>query len=136
VTSFASGFGCHDNNEFFLSQWSFISSGSPPATRMGEEPHDHAVVCGRLTQRAFAAEKCPLVLFLFSEQAFAMPPLPPQPKPVTFEEVAEILDEAAVQARGGPPYLIPAAGWHLASALNAAGFWVIRVPTDGRQLTL
>ncbi len=62
--------------------------------------------------------------------------LPPQPESVTFEEVAAILDEAAMQARGGPPYLIPAAGWHLASALNAAGFWVVRAPPDSRQLTL
>ncbi len=64
-----------------------------------------------------------------------MPFLPPQPDPVPFEEVAAILDEAAMQARGGPPYLIPTAGWHLASALGAAGFWVVRAP-DSRQLTL
>ncbi len=40
----------------------------------------------------------------------------PLAEPVTFEEVAAILDEAALQARGGPPYVSGAAGWHLASA--------------------
>lgn len=65
-----------------------------------------------------------------------MPLLQHLPEPVTFEEVAAILDEAAMQARGGPPYLIPAVGWHLASALNVAGVWVVRAPSDSRQLTL
>ncbi len=65
-----------------------------------------------------------------------MPMLSPVPEPVTFEEVAAILDEAVLQARGGPPYVIGAAGWHLAAALNAAGFHVVRAPTEGRQLTL
>ncbi len=32
-----------------------------------------------------------------------MPLLQPLPEPVTFEEVAAILDEAVLQARGGPP---------------------------------
>ncbi len=59
-----------------------------------------------------------------------------QPQSVTFEEVAAVLDEAAMQARGGPPYPIPAAGWHLASALSAAGFWVVRAPPDSRQFPL
>ncbi len=62
--------------------------------------------------------------------------LPPLPEPVTFEEVAAILDEAVLLARGGPPYVIGAAGWHLAAALNAAGFHVVRAPTESRQLTL
>jgi len=65
-----------------------------------------------------------------------MPLLPPQPEPVSFEEVAAILDEAAMQARGGPPRSIPAVGWHLAAALDAAGFWVVRAPETGRHLTL
>ena len=65
-----------------------------------------------------------------------MPLLPPLPEPVAFEEVAAILDEAVFHTRGGPPYVIGAAGWHLASALNAAGFHVVRVPADARQLTL
>ena len=62
--------------------------------------------------------------------------LSPVPEPVTFEEVAAILDEAVLQTRGGPPYVIGAAGWHLAAALNAAGFHVVRAPTEDRQLTL
>ena len=61
--------------------------------------------------------------------------LPPLPEPVAFEEVAAILDEAALQARGGPPYVTGAAGRHLALALNAAGFHVVRAPADARQLT-
>ncbi len=65
-----------------------------------------------------------------------MPLFSPLPEPVAFEEVAAILDEAALQARGGSPYVTGAAGWHLASALNAAGFHVVRAPTDARQLTL
>ena len=64
-----------------------------------------------------------------------MPPLlDPLPEAVTFEEVAAVLDEAAVRARGGPAYLIPAAGWELAAALDAAGFRAVRAP--GAQLTL
>ena len=62
--------------------------------------------------------------------------LPPLPEPVTFEEVAAVLDGAVMVATGGPPYVIGAAGWHLATALDAAGFWVVRAPTDARQLTL
>ena len=37
--------------------------------------------------------------------------IPPVPEPVSFEEVAAVLDEAAIRARGGPPYAINAAGW-------------------------
>ena len=65
-----------------------------------------------------------------------MPLLQPFPDPVTFEEVAAILDEAVQQACGGPLYVIGAAGLHLASALSAAGFHVVRAPADARQLTL
>ncbi len=65
-----------------------------------------------------------------------MPLLPALPEPVAFEEVAAILDEAVQQTSGGPPYVIGAAGWHLAAALNAAGFHVVRAPADGRQPAL
>ena len=65
-----------------------------------------------------------------------MPMFHPLAEPVTFEEVAAILDEAVLQAHGGPPYVIGAAGWHLAAALDAAGLHVVRAPTDTRQLTL
>lgn len=64
-----------------------------------------------------------------------MPLLQPLPEPVTFEEVAAVLDDAAVRARGGPPCVINAAGWHLAAALDAAGFRVVRAPVSGAQLT-
>ena len=47
-----------------------------------------------------------------------MPLLQPMPEPVTFEEVAAVLDEAAIRSRGGPPYAINVAGWHLAAALD------------------
>ena len=61
-------------------------------------------------------------------------PMPhPLPEPVPFEEVAAVLDEAAVRAGGGPPQSIPAAGWHLAAALDAAGFCVVRLAPPGRQ---
>ena len=61
--------------------------------------------------------------------------LPPLPQSVPFEEVADILDQAAMNARGSPPCLIPFAGWHLAKALGVAGFKVVRAPA-GPQLTL
>ena len=61
---------------------------------------------------------------------------PPLSEPVSFDEVAAILDEAVRQTTDGPPYVIGAAGWHLAAALNAAGFQVVRAPADGPQLTL
>ncbi len=65
-----------------------------------------------------------------------MPLRQPSPEPVSFEEVAAILDEAARQARGGPPYATGPAGWHLAAALSAAGFHVVRGLANARQLTL
>ena len=65
-----------------------------------------------------------------------MPLLQPIPEPVSFEEVAAVLDEAVVRARGGPPRAISVAGWHLAGALDAAGFHVVRTPVPGAQLTL
>ena len=73
---------------------------------------------------------------MFRSLSCAMPLLQPLPDPVPFEEVAAILDEAAMQTRGGPPCSIPAAGYHLASALGAAGFHVVRAPAQARQLTL
>ena len=65
-----------------------------------------------------------------------MPIIDPLPEPVTFEEVAAVLDEAVLQAGGGPPYVIGAAGWHLAAALSTAGFHVVRAAAASRQLTL
>ena len=58
------------------------------------------------------------------------------PRPVTFEEVAAILDEAFLETSGGLPYVFGPAGWHLAAALNSAGFHVVRAPADARQPTL
>ncbi len=78
----------------------------------------------------------PPVLFSFSCFIGAMQLPPLVPEPVTFEEAAAILDEAATLTRGGPPYVIGAAGWHLAAALDAAGFRVVRAPAPGSQLTL
>ncbi len=60
----------------------------------------------------------------------------PVPEPVSFEEVAAVLDAAVISTRGGPPYVIDAAGWHLAAALDAAGFHVVRAPAPSAQLTL
>jgi hypothetical protein len=65
-----------------------------------------------------------------------MPLIPPAPETVPFEEVAAVLDAAAVRARGGPPMAICAAGWHLAAALDQAGLTVVRMPQPGAQLTL
>ncbi len=39
-----------------------------------------------------------------------MPLFTPAPEPVAFEEVAAVLDEAVLHARGGPPYVI-GCGW-------------------------
>lgn len=64
-----------------------------------------------------------------------MPLVPPAPEPVSFEEVAAVLD-AAVRARGGPPMSICAAGWQLAAALDQAGLTVVKMPLPGAQLTL
>ena len=65
-----------------------------------------------------------------------MPILPPLPELVPFEEVAEVLADAARRVPGGPPALIGASGRHLAAALDAAGFRVVRAPAPGAQLTL
>ena len=52
-----------------------------------------------------------VLFFLCSHTSVSpMPSIPPLSENVPFEEVAAILDEAAMQARGGPPCSIPAAG--------------------------
>jgi hypothetical protein len=65
-----------------------------------------------------------------------MPLLPPLPDPVPFEEVAAVLARAASRVPGGPPVMVTASGRHLAAALEAAGFQVVRAPASGRQLSL
>ena len=65
-----------------------------------------------------------------------LPVLAVLPEPVSFEEVAAILDEAFLETSGGPSYVFGPAGWHLAAARNAAGFHVVRAPADGRQPAL
>jgi hypothetical protein len=64
-----------------------------------------------------------------------MPLPPPVPEPVPFDEVANVLAEAASRVRGGPPALVGASGRHLAAALDAAGFQVVRAAPSA-QLTL
>ena len=65
-----------------------------------------------------------------------MPLLPPIPEPVPFDEVAAVLAHAASRVSGGPPALVSASGRHLAAALDAAGFRVVREPAPGAQFTL
>ncbi len=78
-----------------------------------------------------------VLFFLCSHTSVSpMPSIPPLSENVPFEEVAAILDEAAMQARGGPPCSIPAAGYFLANALSAAGLHVVRTPGSSLQLTL
>jgi hypothetical protein len=64
-----------------------------------------------------------------------MPLMPPLPAPVPFEEVAEVLADAAARVSGGPPALVTASGGQLAAALETAGFRVVHDAPD-RQLTL
>jgi len=59
-----------------------------------------------------------------------------QPVRVPLDEVAKVLAEAAARAAGGPPTLILATGWQLATALEAAGFQIVRDAPPERQLTL
>jgi hypothetical protein len=73
---------------------------------------------------------------LFARFNAAMPILPPLPEPVPFDEVADVLAQAAGRVPGGPPALIAAGGRHLAAALDAAGFRVVRDVAPGAQLTL
>ena len=65
-----------------------------------------------------------------------MPMLQPLNDPVPFEDVAAVLAEAASRVPGGPPALIHASSRHLAAALDAAGFQVMRRAPPGPQLTL
>jgi hypothetical protein len=65
-----------------------------------------------------------------------MPLVEPAPHDVPFEEVASVLADAACRVAGGPPALIAASGRHLAAALEAAGFRVVRDTEPGQQLTL
>jgi hypothetical protein len=65
-----------------------------------------------------------------------MPLIPPVPDPVPFVVVAEVLANAASRVSGGPPALVTASGSHLAAALEAAGFCVVRAAAPAGQLTL
>ncbi len=65
-----------------------------------------------------------------------MPLVEPLPDPVPFDEVAAVLAQAASRVPGGPPVMVAASGRHLAAALEAAGFRVVRAPAPGRQLSL
>jgi hypothetical protein len=73
---------------------------------------------------------------LFSCLHAPMPLLDPLPDPVPFEEVAAVLARAATRVGGGPPAMVTASGHHLAAALEAAGFRVVRQEAPGPQLTL
>ncbi len=58
-------------------------------------------------------------------------------EPVPFAEVADVLAEAARRASGGGPlYIVLAQGRDLATALELAGFIVMRRPVLRPQLTL
>jgi hypothetical protein len=61
--------------------------------------------------------------------------LPPIPEPVPFDEVAAVLDAAALRARGGPMAAVTISGRQLAAALEAAGFAIVR-PAPDQQMTL
>jgi len=50
----------------------------------------------------------------------------PVPDPVPFDEVADVLADAAARVTGGPPALVTASGRQLAAALETAGFRVVR----------
>jgi hypothetical protein len=65
-----------------------------------------------------------------------MPLLPPATEPLPFEEIAALLARAASRVPGGPPALIDASGRHLAEALGAEGWRVVRDAAPGAQLTL
>jgi hypothetical protein len=65
-----------------------------------------------------------------------MPLLPPAPEPVPFDEVADVLAQAALRVGGGPPAMITASGRHLAASLEAAGFCVVRQCPRSAQFTL
>jgi hypothetical protein len=62
---------------------------------------------------------------------------PPIPEPVPFNEVAEVvLADAVARAGGGPAGLIVASGVHLAAALEAVVWRVVRDAPDTAQLCL
>jgi hypothetical protein len=63
-------------------------------------------------------------------------PIPPELERVPFDEVAAVLDETATQIWGVLPRSSCPVGMHLAAALDAAGFRVVREPKPSRQLTL
>ncbi len=65
-----------------------------------------------------------------------MPICLPAFDPVPFEEVADVLASAAARVPGGPPALIGVSSRHLAAALEAAGFRIIRAAPQDPQLTL
>ena len=65
-----------------------------------------------------------------------MPLLDPASEPVPINEVAAVLEQAASRVPGGPPALIGTSSRHLAAALEAAGFRVVRDLTATEQLTL
>ena len=60
----------------------------------------------------------------------------PLPDPVPFDEVADVLANAAARVSGGPPALVTASGRQLAAALETAGFRVVRDAAPDGQLTL
>jgi hypothetical protein len=64
-----------------------------------------------------------------------MPLIQPLPASVPFEEVADVLADAAARVTDGPPALVTASGRQLAAALETAGFRVVRDVAPGRQLT-
>ncbi len=62
--------------------------------------------------------------------------LPPEPEPVSFEDLAAVLAQAILRLPGGPPCATAATGRYLAACLHAAGWRVVRDAASARQLTL
>lgn len=65
-----------------------------------------------------------------------MPLIQTIPEAVPFQEVVDVLAEAASRVRGGPPAHLVVTARQLASALDQAGFEVVRKAASGAQLTL
>jgi hypothetical protein len=65
-------------------------------------------------------------------QIAAMSLLPPACEPVPFDEVAAVLERAVTRLPGGPAVLIGASSRHLAAALHAAGYLIVRNPPEGQ----
>ena len=61
-----------------------------------------------------------------------MPLVPPLPDQVPFDEVADVLADAAARVTGGPPALVTASGRQLAAALETAVFRVVRDAPSGQ----